>query len=243
MRKKKVFNYIDKTGKETLKVTTEKKEKGNGKHCLQRAVWQDGGITFVGKFLLLLPLIARRKMCESRHLAKPLGRWVQCEDSTAENTYKTEYLRQQGKTCKAVRAGEIKKITYMNEIDKKMFLGLCQMVLADGEVHPKELELLYQIGKVRGISEEDIQRTIFSPQTFLKTEDLNDEEKIEFLYNLARMAWADDELDDSEIETLQKTSKWLGFSEENVVEISEFLLEQAKEKKSFEEVLQTIKNS
>ena len=132
----------------------------------------------------------------------------------------------------------------MNENDKKMFLGLYQMVLADGEVHPKELELLYQIGNEKGgISVEEIQRAVFSPNTFVSLENLSDEERIEYLYNLSRIAWADGVLDDIERKTLQEVSKRLGFAEENVVEISEFLLEQAKEKKSFEEVLQTIRNS
>ena len=57
------------------------------------------------------------------------------------------------------------------------------------------------------------------------------------------MAWADGKIDDKEKEVLRGASKRLGFAEENSNEISEFLLEQAKEKKSFEEVLQTIKNS
>ena len=132
----------------------------------------------------------------------------------------------------------------MNENDKKMFLGLYQMVLADAEVHPKELELLYEIGREKGgISEEEIQRAIFSPNTFMSLDSLSDDEKIEYLYNLSRIAWADGILDDKEIDTLQAAAKRLGFAEENVVEISKFLLEQAKEKKSFKEVLQTIKNS
>jgi len=132
----------------------------------------------------------------------------------------------------------------MNEIDKKMFLGLYQMLLADGEVHPNELELLYEIGKEKGcMSEEEIQQAIFSPNTFISQESLSDEERIEYLYNLSRIAWADGKIEEKERETLQEASKRLGFAEENVVEISEFLLEQAKEKKPFEEVLQTIKNS
>ena len=132
----------------------------------------------------------------------------------------------------------------MNDKEKRMFLSLYQMVLADGEVHPKELELLYQIGKEQGnLSKEEIQQAVFSSNTVISKEDLNDDEKIEYLYNLARMAWADGDLDDKEIETLQKTSRRLGFAEENVVEISDFLLEQAKEKKLFKEVLETIKNS
>ena len=58
----------------------------------------------------------------------------------------------------------------MNETEKKMFLGLYQMLLADAEVHPNELELLYQIGKEKGgISEAEIQRAIFSPNTVISS--------------------------------------------------------------------------
>ena len=132
----------------------------------------------------------------------------------------------------------------MNENDKKMFLGLYKMVLADGEVHPKELELLYQIGNEKGgITVDEIQEAVFSPSAFVSLENLSDEERIEYLYNLSRIAWADGVLDDTERKALQEASKHLGFAEQNVIEISEFLLEQAKEKKSFEEVLQTIKKS
>lgn len=132
----------------------------------------------------------------------------------------------------------------MNENDKKMFLGLYQMLLADAEVHPNELELLYKIGKEKGgISENEIQQAVFSPNTLVSLETLNDDERIEYLYNLARIAWADEKVDNKEKETLMEASKRLGFAEENVEEISEFLLEQAKENKVFEEVLKTIKNS
>lgn len=132
----------------------------------------------------------------------------------------------------------------MNENDKKMFLGFYQMLLADAEVHPNELKMLYEIGKEKGcISENEIQQVIFSPNSFVSLESLSDDERIEYLYNLSRMAWADGKIDDKEKEVLRGASKRLGFAEENSNEISEFLLEQAKEKKSFEEVLQTIKNS
>ncbi|NDP27162.1 MAG: hypothetical protein GZ087_07025 [Flavobacterium sp.] len=80
----------------------------------------------------------------------------------------------------------------MNENEKKMFLGLYQMLLADAEVHPNELEQLYLIGKEKGgINENEIQEAIFSPNTLVSLESLNDDERIEYLYNLARIAWAD----------------------------------------------------
>ncbi|SHJ27204.1 Uncharacterized conserved protein, tellurite resistance protein B (TerB) family [Tangfeifania diversioriginum] len=132
----------------------------------------------------------------------------------------------------------------MIENEKKMFLGLYQMLLADEEVHPNEIAILYQIGKEKGdISEEEIQRAIFSPNTFVSNENLSDDDRIEYLYNLSRIAWADGRIDDREKEILQEASKRLGFANENVVEISEFLLKQAKAEKSFEEILQIIKNS
>ncbi|MDR2065411.1 MAG: hypothetical protein LBP85_06870 [Prevotellaceae bacterium] len=131
----------------------------------------------------------------------------------------------------------------MDEKSKKMFLGLYQMILSDTEVHPKELELLYQIGKEKGVSEEDIQKAILSPNNIISSEHLNDDEKIEYLYNLARIAWADGILDENEIKTLQNASKRLGFAEEDVETIAQFLLDHAHENKRFEEVLEIIKNS
>ena len=54
---------------------------------------------------------------------------------------------------------------------------------------------------------------------------------------------ADGRIDDKEKKVLQDAIKRLGFAEESILEISEFLLKQAKENKSFMEVLQTINNS
>lgn len=132
----------------------------------------------------------------------------------------------------------------MKENDKKMFLGYYQMLLADAEVHPSELELLYQIGKEKGgISEEEIQRAIFSPNTFVSLESMGDTDKIEHLYNLSRLAWADGMINEKEKDILLEAARRLGFADENIVEISEFLLGQAKEGKTIEEVLKTINNS
>jgi len=132
----------------------------------------------------------------------------------------------------------------MEKNDKKMFLGLYQMLLADAEVHPNELEMLYQIGKEKGgISEQEIQEAVFSPNTFVSLESLSDNDRIEYLYNLSRIAWADGKIDNKEKDVMQEASRRLGFAEENVAEISEFLLDQAKDKKTFEDILKTIKNS
>jgi uncharacterized tellurite resistance protein B-like protein len=131
----------------------------------------------------------------------------------------------------------------MDEKSKRLFLEMYQMILSDTEVHPKELEMFYKIGKECGVSEAEIQKVLFSPNSFVSSEELNDEEKIDCLYNLARIAWADGRLDESEKEMLQNASKRLGFAAENAEEIATFLLEQAYHGKSIEEVLTVIKTS
>jgi uncharacterized tellurite resistance protein B-like protein len=131
----------------------------------------------------------------------------------------------------------------MDERLKQHFLGLYQMILADTEVHPKELELLYRIGKEKGVTEQDIQSAIFSPNNLLTSENLlSDDEKIEYLFDLARMAWADDVLDDTEIVSMKSACIRLGFSEEYSADITNFLLEQAKSGKDIAAVLEIIKN-
>lgn len=130
----------------------------------------------------------------------------------------------------------------MNENLKKLFLELYQMIISDSEVHPKELELLYQLGKDKGISEQEIQAAVFSPNNLFSTESLSDDEKITYLYNMAQIAWADGRLDDKEKETLHNTCKRFGFAEEYVAEISDFLLTLAEKKKTINEVLQIINN-
>jgi DnaJ-domain-containing protein 1 len=131
----------------------------------------------------------------------------------------------------------------MKEKSKKLFLEFYQMLLSDAEVHPKELEVLYQFGKKCGVSEEEIQQMLFSPNNFISPKDLSVDEKIEHLYNLAQIAWADGKIEKEEEGTLQNASKRLGFAEENVKEIATFLLDQVHSNKPFEEVLEIIKNS
>ena len=68
----------------------------------------------------------------------------------------------------------------MNENFKKLFLELYQMILSDSEVHPQELELLYLLGKDKGISEQEIQAAVFSPNNLFSSESLSDDEKINY---------------------------------------------------------------
>lgn len=125
---------------------------------------------------------------------------------------------------------------------KFRFVSLYQMVLVDGVIDVSELETLYRIGReCYGISEEQINAFISAGEV-VQNYPVTLEDKVELLYQLAEIAWADGVIDDSEMKLLKSYAVKMGFYEENSTEIAEFLLKQVEEKVSFEEVSNQIKN-
>lgn len=138
-------------------------------------------------------------------------------------------------------AGEpMKQHFTMDDTLKAHFLSLYCMVMADGIVSAKELETLYRIGRENyGLSTEEINKAIVSSGTsFLVPEEA--EEKVRILYEMAEIAWADGDIDPTERNLLRRYATRLGFMEENAEAIADFMLQQVKEGKSFEEVKQAI---
>ena len=87
---------------------------------------------------------------------------------------------------------------------KLQFLDLYCMVMADGIVHPKEMETLYRIGLEQyGLSEEEINEGVKSAGVSSVIPELP-EERISVLYEMAVIAWADGELEDSERNMLRR---------------------------------------
>lgn len=128
----------------------------------------------------------------------------------------------------------------MNDTLKAHFLSLYCMVMADGIVSAKELETLYRIGRENyHLSSEEINKAIVSSGTsFIVPESA--EERVKILYEMAEIAWADGEIDTTEKNLLQRYTVRLGFKEENAEAIANFMLQQVKEGKSFDEVRNAI---
>jgi uncharacterized tellurite resistance protein B-like protein len=114
------------------------------------------------------------------------------------------------------------------------------MAIADGNVAPKELEQLYKIGSdYYGVSPEEIQEVVFSTDiTLYKPE--TKEEKIILLYDLALIAWADGGIDEGEKELLEKFAVRFDVSYNQIKTLVEFLLENAKQNVSHEELLKKL---
>ncbi|MBP3287940.1 MAG: TerB family tellurite resistance protein [Muribaculaceae bacterium] len=131
----------------------------------------------------------------------------------------------------------------MDESIKSHFLLLYCMVLADGIIDTRELEVLYRIGTENyGLSPEEIGQAVREAGTsYLLPKKISD--KIALLYELALIAWADGVIEESEKEIMRKYALKMGFMEENIEKIVSFLLEEAKENKPLQQVIEKILNS
>jgi uncharacterized tellurite resistance protein B-like protein len=119
---------------------------------------------------------------------------------------------------------------------KGHFIRLYQMAITDGEFSPSELKMLYQFAEERGISTDDLDRlflgntgSIVIPQSI--------ETKLEYLFDLCKLIWADEVVSEDERVTLHKFCRKFGFEEENIEQLAEFLLKAAKENKPIRELL------
>ena len=127
-----------------------------------------------------------------------------------------------------------------NSRKKIQFLDLYCMVMADGIVHPKEMETLYRIGlKNYGLTESEIDESIKSSGVSTNIPELP-EERIAVLYEMALIAWADGELEESERNMLRRYASLYGVNEASIDELVDFLLDKAKNNVDEQEVLKEL---
>lgn len=119
---------------------------------------------------------------------------------------------------------------------KSHFLRLYQIAFSDNNFDILELQMLYNFAEERGLSKEQLNEILLNPsQESIIPGSL--EEKIEYLYDLALMIWADSIVTEDEINALKKYCLKFDFLEENIDDICEFLLENAKAKVSKKELI------
>ena len=125
----------------------------------------------------------------------------------------------------------------MKEELKSHFLNLYSMVMADGQVSPKEKTELYRIGQEEfGVSEQEFDRLVFSDEILFYTP-VTQEEKIIYLYDFALVAWADGSIADEELHLLKTYARRFGIVEDAIDPLVKLLLEKAKEHLSHEELM------
>lgn len=108
---------------------------------------------------------------------------------------------------------------------KSHFLRLYQMALIDDNFDVLELQMLYQFANERGIPKEELDKLFLNPinSDLSIPSDLNT--RVEYLFDLTRIIWADGQITVDEMNTLKKYCKKFEFQEENIDELANYLID------------------
>lgn len=123
---------------------------------------------------------------------------------------------------------------------KSHFLRLYRMALSDDQFDVLELQMLYHFADERGIPKEELDKLFLNPVNigFVVPEDLNT--KIEYLYDLTRIIWADGKVTDDELNMLRKYCRKFDFVEENVNDLSDYLIDCVQKNIGKEEIISQL---
>ena len=122
---------------------------------------------------------------------------------------------------------------------KSHFLRLYQMALSDDQFDVLELQMLYHFADERGIPKEELDKLFLNPVTeFIVPESLNT--KIEYLYDLTRIIWADEKVTDDELNMLRKYCRKFDFLEENINDLSDYLIGCVQKNIAKEEIISQL---
>lgn len=128
----------------------------------------------------------------------------------------------------------------MDDVLKRHFFDLYCLALSDGYLDFKELQTLYDIGVERGITPEQINQVVLTANIARKVPETLSE-KVEYLYDLTRMAWADGRIAQEEREVIKKCVVRYGrFVDGNADGIVDYFIESIKENKTKTDILNEI---
>lgn len=125
---------------------------------------------------------------------------------------------------------------------KAHFLRLYQMAICDDDFSALELKMLYRSAEERGISSKNLDEILLNPINLKSIVPKTIEEKVDYLYDLTVMIWADGVVSPNEYSAMQKYVLMFGFLEENVTAIVDYLIEAVKIGKNKHEILYELKN-
>lgn len=114
------------------------------------------------------------------------------------------------------------------------------MALADSQFDESEIAILYNIGKERGVPKSEIDHIILNPAVIKFTIPDSINEKIEYLYDYAKMILADGKIEEQEIKTFEKFCLKFEFEDQNISSIVNFLIEAAKNDVSIDEIIKFV---
>jgi uncharacterized tellurite resistance protein B-like protein len=103
---------------------------------------------------------------------------------------------------------------------KKQLSLMIQLAISDNILAKREEKLIYNLGKLHGISEAEIKELIKKPEPIGPVEALSNDEKFQYLYMVIQMMKVDRKIFKSEIEFCKNLAEKLGFKKGVVAELS-----------------------
>ncbi|WP_420576590.1 TerB family tellurite resistance protein [Ekhidna sp.] len=97
---------------------------------------------------------------------------------------------------------------------------LVQLANIDGEFAGEEKDLIYMIGKANGISEEEINNMVESPEPLPPLSTMSEDDKFEYLFHLVQLMKIDSQVYLSEIKFCEELAEKLGFKRNVISELS-----------------------
>jgi len=125
---------------------------------------------------------------------------------------------------------------------KAHFLRLYQMAICDDDFSALELKMLYKCAEERGISPKNLDEILLNPINFKSLVPQTIEEKVDYLYDLTVMIWADGVVSPNEYSAMEKYVLMFGFLEENVKAIVDYMITSVKTGKNKTDILYELKN-
>lgn len=99
---------------------------------------------------------------------------------------------------------------------KSHIKNLLALAKIDGHMHDKEEALLYKIGKRYGLKDRQVKQLVDTDEVFKIVVPDNHNDKMNLLYDLILMVYADDVVDKHEIEFCEQAVKEFGMKKELV---------------------------
>lgn len=96
---------------------------------------------------------------------------------------------------------------------------LVQLARVDGVVVQQEIDLINQIGKANGMSDEEITQCFDDPSEIEGLSDLSNDEKFDYIYSIVQLMKIDGRLYEDEIKFCAKMASKLGYKEDVLFEL------------------------
>jgi len=126
--------------------------------------------------------------------------------------------------------------------NKSHFASIVRMAMSDDVMTKSEQKFLYRLANNLNISEADYKKILKEYNSYSINVPTSYDDRLERLYDLARMVWADKIRQKDQVKLLRKFCVSLGFHAVNAKYITKKALELVKQEDDLEEFMYGIKN-